>query len=197
MGVLSTKLARYLAVWVLLAVQASSQGFLTGGCQMNWEYNDGNAQTYCNDHVCNWMFETSLSLDLCIANVDGVLTAQKYGEFRQTCSDCVITSRWNTFTCTCEKEDGTTNISDINLTDVLYNWFGFLSCFDIHQEVYPHGFPCKDPGWRPDPLAADTTCIDGCAEVLPPSSWLALGMSIANASVGDESVIYRSGPRVG
>lgn len=72
-----TKLSRYLAIWCYLVSLAYSVGFLTQGCQLNWLYEDGEARAYCLDHVCNVNAYTAIPLDWCIANNDGVLTAQK------------------------------------------------------------------------------------------------------------------------
>ncbi|KAI1077454.1 hypothetical protein F5B20DRAFT_261441 [Whalleya microplaca] len=196
MGAFYNNLASYFTVGFLLALRTSGQGFLSAGCQMDWEFNNGLAQTYCNDHVCNRMQETSLSLDLCIGSVDGVLTPQKFGYFGKKCSDCGITTDHHVFECTCEKDDGTSMISGINMTNVLYNWWGFLSCFDVHQEVYVHDYPCKEPDWRPDPMAGDSTCLSGCPEV-PPSGRMNLKMPLANTTAGNGSVIHKSGPRAG
>ena len=40
-------------------------------------------------------------------------------------------------------------------TGFIYNWFGYLSCFNQHQTDIPIQYFCVSPTWQPDPKAAD------------------------------------------
>lgn len=46
------------------------------------------------------------------------------------------------------------------VADLLYNWFGYLSCFNIYEYFWDHAFDCR-PGWHPGPNDNDTTCSHG------------------------------------
>ncbi|KAI1380066.1 hypothetical protein F4677DRAFT_442253 [Hypoxylon crocopeplum] len=179
-----TKIASSLAVWHYLLIPVTcSVGFLTQGCQLNWEYVDGEARTYCLDHICNINAYTAVPLDWCIANIDGVLTAQKMGNFRQKCSNCKVTNDQYHFGCDCVDGHGGYVYSEINMNDVLYNWWGWLSCFGSYEKVYLHDYPCKDePNWMPDSSTPDMTCARGCPEVLLPNKPKPDTPMIANAS---------------
>ncbi|KAI2465465.1 hypothetical protein F4781DRAFT_25760 [Annulohypoxylon bovei var. microspora] len=204
MGGWHTRLASYFATWCCMARIAHSIGFLTQGCQLNWEYEDGEARTYCLDHVCNINAYTSIPLDWCIADVDGVLTPQKMGNFRQRCFDCKITEDRYYLGCDCIKFDGTIVYSQINMNDVLYNWWGWLSCSGYYEKLYERDYPCKHQiGWMPDSSVPDMTCAHGCPEVKPPN-WIKLEIpAVANASSGNTSdalaqfpsLAGQSGPR--
>lgn len=53
-------------------------------------------------------------------------------------------------------------------TGFIYNWFGYLSCFNLYQTVVPHDFFCQDPTWQPSPTnldgCTDPTCLGGTQE---------------------------------
>lgn len=59
-------------------------------------------------------------------------------------------------------------MTKIIIDDVLYNWWGWLSCFGYYEKVYKRDYPCKGEGWMPDPRTPDNTCGKGCNEVVPP-----------------------------
>ncbi|KAI1395665.1 hypothetical protein F4819DRAFT_492256 [Hypoxylon fuscum] len=185
-------MARYLAVWCCLMWAACSVGFLTQGCQKDWRYEDGEARTYCFDHVCNVNSYTAIPLDWCLADKDGVLIPQELGNFRRRCFDCKVASDNYHLGCNCIKVDGT-----VVHNDVLCNWWGWLSCFGHYEKTYTHDYYCKDQaGWMPDPSVPDMTCgNDGCPEVLPPIGIKLTFPPVANASFGNASDAMVDVPR--
>ncbi|KAK7915116.1 hypothetical protein PG985_012819 [Apiospora marii] len=147
----------------IFAILAAATGFLDQGCntsELPWYLEDGVAKTYCATHVCDSNVQTALNLNLCVGNTGGQLVAAQDGNFGNTCKDCSIVGNYDSLQCVCmDEQTGNWALSMLNLnTGFIYNWFGYLSCFNQHQTDIPVDYFCKDPTWQPDPNS-----VDGCA----------------------------------
>ncbi|KAK6821315.1 Cyanovirin-N [Apiospora arundinis] len=159
-------------LFVRLAV-AGTAGFLDEGCHTfddPWYLNNGVATSSCDTHVCDSNVQTSLNLNLCIGAENGTLVEKRDGYFGFFCKDCEIVDNFRSLQCSCmssqvpgavEWQNSTLPIN----TGFIYNWFGYLSCFNLYQTQIPHTYECKDdPTWQPSP-----TDLDGCQD------WTCLG----------------------
>ncbi|KAI1635550.1 hypothetical protein F4809DRAFT_613641 [Biscogniauxia mediterranea] len=177
-----------LAAWSQILGWAAGTGFLTGGCQKDYRFSLGNVQTYCLDHVCNSNVWTSLNLNRCLSNRHGILTPEKNGNYEHACENCMISSDRYRFSCDCMDESLESHYSEVNLNDILYNWYGWLSCFDLHETGAEHGYYCKGDGWQPDPAVPDGACAGGCPERAHSD------IPVAAATVPDDVEIGAGGP---
>ncbi|KAI0125327.1 hypothetical protein BJ170DRAFT_686194 [Xylariales sp. AK1849] len=152
----------FLILSVLVAL-ISAYGFLDQNCgafggHPQWQLSGQKAETYCNDHVCNENAMTALDLNRCIGNDNGNMVFKKDGHFGWTCGNCLI-EQDSVLNCICAENNDQFGISKLGMRNgEVYNWFGYLSCFEVHETEYKRTYPCQDPGWQPAADASDTTC---------------------------------------
>ncbi|KAK8061710.1 hypothetical protein PG994_008076 [Apiospora phragmitis] len=145
----------------------AATGFLDQGCDASqdpWYLDDGVAKTYCATHVCDSNVQTSLNLNLCVGSKNGILYAQLGGNFGQSCKNCSILGSYDTLQCVClddAKDLWLWTTLSLN-TGFIYNWFGYLSCYDQHQTDIPVSYYCKDVGWQPNPNDQDNCTNPSC-----------------------------------
>lgn len=82
----------------------------------------------CRDVQGNYYWSW-LSLDLGIANNNGVLSWQPYGGYSGSCNDCILDDR-TYLICGCQRVDGSWNRTGINLNRLISNQNGVLA-FDF------------------------------------------------------------------
>ncbi|ORY55630.1 uncharacterized protein BCR38DRAFT_414813 [Pseudomassariella vexata] len=122
------------------------------------------SHVYYTDHVCKVNAATSLNLNHCITNQNGVMKPKKE-KFGRSCNYCSIKKDGHALRCACANEKGEWVDSEIDLNQgFLYNWFGYLSCFNTYETQYKRKYPCKGANWQPSPGENDTACSKGCPQ---------------------------------
>jgi len=47
----------------------------------------------------------------------------------------------------------------------MFNWFGYLNCFNQYSTMVPRDYPCQEDGWQPLPTegggCSDISCASG------------------------------------
>ncbi|KAI1087838.1 hypothetical protein F5B19DRAFT_45272 [Rostrohypoxylon terebratum] len=100
--------------------------------------------------VCSGLYKNThdprcsfLDLSMCYINDRGNMVAQRFGNFYDSCTDCTLyaASGSNMLACTCARGPGTgggTQITGVQLDDLLYVKNGFLSCYGYTNFECPY-----------------------------------------------------------
>ncbi|RYO80667.1 hypothetical protein DL766_004858 [Monosporascus sp. MC13-8B] len=168
---------RCLTLSCLAATTASAFGFQRESCQLEWSLkrlsaDSDHTQRYiaiaaCVDHVCGINSHTALDLNNCLRNDNGRLVAAERGGFASSCNSCRVTDDYTGIECDCVKPFGhglnAVYHTRIDISDILHNWFGYLSCFGHRNpDLTPRVYDCQDEGWQPEKDAEDNTCASPC-----------------------------------